>query len=504
MISRRNLIQAVPVAAAGALALSACGGSSSGGGEGGGSGSGGALTWMSMLHTPTTPEADGPVMSALAEHTGTEFEFQWVPDASKEEKINSALASSSVADITTLNQLAMPSIRSALSSGLFWEVEDFLADYPNLSQINPATIEGARLDGVLYGVPFQKPLARYGVLVRQDWLDRLGLDVPHTIEELGEVAKAFAEGDPTGTGASATGFIDRQESFAVGFRSLAGYFGAGDKFQLDDSGKIVPACTTEPWKEAMEWYRGAFERGLVNQEFVTVQKQNQQQAIAQDKGGIVVTGLFEAKNYMALAESINADTEVEWALINDMTYADVPRRIVSDTAGGMGGLMTFNSQSLKSEDDLKRALTLIDKLLDEPAFQLMTNGVEGTHFEKDADGAIEIIDQPLWEQQVQPYNSSRPSDLVEIYKSTNPYVNEANEKMAENDEYVVTNPAQSLTSATYDTQWATIEKALNDSYNTFMVGQTTMEDYEAAIEAVRSQGLDDIIAEYTEAYEAVN
>src|SRR5690625_5924315 len=75
----------------------------------------------------------------------------------------------------------------------------------------------------------------------------------------------------------------------------------------------------------MEWYRGAFERGLVNQEFVTVQKENQRQAIAQDKGGIVVTGLFEAKGYMALAESINADTEVEWALINDMTYADVPR-----------------------------------------------------------------------------------------------------------------------------------------------------------------------------------
>ena len=195
---------------------------------------------------------------------------------------------------------------------------------------------------------------------------------------------------------------------------------------------------------------------------------------------------------------------MEWALVNDMTYGDVPRRIVSDTAGGMGGLMAFNSQSLKDEDDLRRGLTLIDKLLDEPAFQLMTNGVEGTHYEVEDDGAITITDQPLWEQQVQPYNSSRPSDLVEIYKSTNPYVNEANEKMAENDEYVVTNPAQSLTSATYDTQWATIEKALNDSYNTFMVGQTTMEDYEAAIEAVRSQGLDDIIAEYTEAYEAVN
>ena len=74
--------------------------------------------------------------------------------------------------------------------------------------------------------------------------------------------------------------------------------------------------------------------------------------------------------------------------------------------------------------------------------------------------------------------------------------------MAENDEIRGHQPQSSPRH--YDTQWATIEKALNDGYNTFMVGQTTMEDYEAAIEAVRSQGLDDIIAEYTEAYEAVN
>ncbi|WP_193103589.1 extracellular solute-binding protein [Brachybacterium sp. FME24] len=500
MISRRNLLQSVPVAAAGALAVSACGSSGDSGGSGG---SNAPLTWMSMLHTPTTPDPDGSIMAALAEYTGTEFEFQWVPDASKEEKINAALASGSVADISTLNQLGMPSTRDALTSGMFWEVDDHLADYPNLAAINPDTLDGARLDGTLYGVPFQKPMARYGVLIRQDWLDRLGLEVPHTIEDLGEVAKAFAEGDPTGTGAGTTGFIDRQESFLVGFRSLAGYFGAGDKFQLDDAGKIVPACTTEAWKEAMQWYRGVFEAGGVNQEFVTVQKQNQQQAIAQDKGGIVVTGLFEAKNYVALAESINPDTEVKWTLINDITYADVPRRIVSDTGGGMGGLMAFNSQTLTSEADLGRALTLIDKLLDEPAFQLMTNGVEGTHFELDADGAVTIIDQPLWEQEVQPYSSSRPSDQVETYKSTDPYVNQANEMMTENAEFAITNPAQQLTSQTYDTQWATLEKALNDSYNTFMVGQSTLSDYEATIESLRSQGLDDIISEYTEAYDAL-
>lgn len=502
MISRRNLLQAAPVAAAGALALSACGGSSSGG-EGGGADS--PLTWMALLHTPTTPETSGPVQSGLTESLDQEFEIQWVPDASKEEKMNAALASGSVADVTSITNLTNSTIRSGVTSGLFWDVEPFLGEFENLKNIDPKVIEAARLDGVLYGVPFQKILARYGVLVRQDWLDALGLDVPHTIEDLGEVAKAFAAGDPTGTGAKVTGFIDREESFKVGFRSLAGYFGAGETFQLDEAaGKIIPACTSDAWKEAMEWYRGVYAAGGVNQEFITTQKQNQQQAIAQDKGGIVVTGLFEAKNYVALANDINPDSGVEWTLINDITYADVPRRIVSDTGGGMGGLFSISTQSVTSEDDLRRVLAFADGLMTEEAHNLMTNGIEGTHYEIDADGAVSITDQALWEQEVQPYSSSRLAENAFVYKSSDPYVNLANEMMAESAEYAITNPVQSLNSDTFNTEWATIEQGLNDTYNKFMMGAASMGDYEAAIESARGKGLDDIITEYTEAYEQFN
>src|SRR5690625_4902103 len=503
MINRRTLLSSAPAAAAGALALSACGGSGDSGGDEGGSG--GALSWMAMLHTPTTPDASGPVQSDLTEQTGQEFEIQWVPDASKEEKMNAALASGSVADITSVTNLDNSSIRSGVTSGLFWDVEPFLEEFDNLRGIDPKIIEAARLDGVLYGVPFQKPLARYGVLIRQDWLDALGLDVPHTIEDLGEVAKAFAEGDPTGTGESVTGFIDREESFKVGFRSLAGYFGAGETFQLDEAaGKIIPAFISDAWKEAMEWYQDIYAAGGVNQEFITTQKENQQQAIAQDKGGIVVTGLFEAKNYAALADSINPDSGVEWTLINDITYADVPRRIVSDTGGGMGGLFSISTQSVKSEDEVREVLAFADALMTEEVHNLMTNGIEGTHYEIDGDGAVEIIDEALWEQEIQPYSSSRLAENAFTYKSSNPYVNLANEMMEENAEYAVTNPVQSLNSETFNSQWATIEQGLNDVYNKFMMGQATMDDYEAAIENARGQGLDDIISEYTEAYEEFN
>lgn len=499
MISRRNVLSSVPVAAAGALALSSCGSTS--GSSGGGDD---PLTWMAMLHTPSTPDASGPVQKGLTDLLGTDFTMQWVPDASKEEKINAALASGSVADVTSITELNNSSIRSGVTSGLFWDVEPFLSEFDHLKGIDSTILDGARLDGVLYGVPFQKILARYGVLIRQDWLDELGLEVPHTIEDLGKVAKAFAEGDPTGTGKSVTGFIDREESFKVGFRSLAGYFGAGETFQLDDSGKIIPAIISDPWKEAMEWYRGVFEAGGVNQEFITTQKENQQQAIAQDKGGIVVTGLFEAKNYVALAESINPDTSVKWTLINDITFEDVPRRIVSDTGGGVGGLLALSTQTVKTEEDVRRVLGYADALMTEEAHGLMTNGIEGTHYEIDGDGAVTIIDQALWEQEVQPYSSSRLAENAFTYKSSDPYVNLANEMMEESSEYAITNPVQSLNSETFNSQWATIEQTIQDAYNNFMMGQASMADYESAIETVRSQGLDDIISEYTEAYEKFN
>src|SRR5690625_2338367 len=147
MINRRTLLSSVPAAAAGALALSACGGS--GGDSGGSSGGGGALTWMAMLHTPTTPDASGPVHSSLAELTGQDFDIQWVPDASKEEKMNAALASGSVPDITSVTNLDNSSIRAGVTSGLFWDVEPFLEEFENLKTIDPKIIEAARLDGVL-------------------------------------------------------------------------------------------------------------------------------------------------------------------------------------------------------------------------------------------------------------------------------------------------------------------------------------------------------------------
>lgn len=500
MRNHRRVAMAVAAVAVASLTMTACA-PSSGSDDTAESGPLEKVTWMTMLHTPTTPEAGGPIEAALQEHTGTEIEFQWVPDASKDEKINAVLASDTLADITSLTNIGNASVRKALSSGQFWDVEPYLKDFPNLAEIDEQTITSARVDGKLYGVPFQKPKARYGVLVRQDWLDNLGLEAPHTIDELTEVALAFTTDDPDGNGQDdTTGFIDRAESFKLGFRTLAGYFGAGNRFELGGNDEVVASFETDEFKQAMEWYRGLYEQGAVNNEFVTVQKQNQQDAIAQNKGGIVITGLFEAKNYMNLATSADPNTPMAWALINDMTFEDVPRRILSDTNGGFGGWLGISKSRIKSEEDLRAVLGFIDQLLDDEAFTLMTNGIEDTHYSLDADNVVTILDQDLWSQEVHPYASSRPSDNVIQFSSTTPYVDEANEKMNENAEFSVIDVALPLTSDVYDERWSIIEQGAIDAYNKYMVGQLDMAGYEDAVEALHEQGLTQVLDEFTASY----
>jgi putative aldouronate transport system substrate-binding protein len=187
-----------------------------------------------------------------------------------------------------------------------------------------------------------------------------------------------------------------------------------------------------------------------------------------------------------------------------MTYKDVPRRILTDTNGGFGGWLSFPKSNIKNEDELRVALGMIDKLLDEEAYGIMTNGIEDEHYEVDADGVITMLDQAAWERDVQPFASSRPSDTLVTYPNTDPYVNEGAALTSENDDYAITNVAQPLTSETFDARWTQVEQAAQDVYNKYIVGQIDMAGYEAAIDELLAGDLGKIQAEYTEAYRAVN
>ncbi|WP_334077383.1 extracellular solute-binding protein [Paenibacillus sanfengchensis] len=490
------------------LLLSACGGKGSGG-DGGeaktGAGDGKAamdstanITWINMLHTTSTPT--GKVQSMIEEKTNAKIKFSWIPDASKEERINTALASNSLADIVTLTILDNSSVRNALKSGMFWEVEPYLDEFPNLATISEDKRRSASIAGKLYGVPFQKDMARNGVIIRKDWLDKLGLSVPKTTDELMAVAKAFTEQDPDGNGVKDTvGFADRNDLIYGAFKTLGSYFGTPNNWKVDESGKLTPEFETEGYAKTMDFMKTLYDNGYINKDFAVTAKTDQQEAFAQGKAGIYVGALFDGKNLLNLSKGVQDGMEL--VLVNNITSTgNESDRAIWAGNNGIGGLLAFPKSEVKDEAELKRILKFVNDLMDEEIFALMTYGIEGVHYTVDADMAVTILDNDLWKQEVQPFASSRPKEPGYKIHDKDPLKVEASKLILENEKYAVLNPVYSLESETYTTMGSELQKIITDATYKYILGSLDMAGFKAEVEKWRKSGGDKIISEYEAAY----
>ncbi|WP_136604288.1 extracellular solute-binding protein [Paenibacillus dokdonensis] len=459
------------------------------------------ISWLNILHTASPPT--DTIIKKIEEKTNAEVKFSWVPDASKEERINTSLASDSLADIVTLTILDNSSVRNALKSGMFWEVESYLNEFPNLAKISQDTRTSASIGGKLYGVPFQKDLARNGVVIRKDWLDKLGLAIPKTTDELMAVAKAFTEQDPDGNGKKdTTGFMDRSDLIYGAFKTLSSYFGTPNNWKVSDDGKMTPEFDTEEYVQTMDYMKQLYDNGYINQDFAVTAKTDQQQKFAQGKAGIYVGALFDSKNLKNMAKGVQDNMEL--VLVNNITpTGNEADRAIWAANNGIGGLLAFPKSEVKDEAELKRVLKFVNDLMDDDMYSLLTYGIEGIHYSVDANDAATITNQDLWQQEVQPFASSRPNETGYKIHDADPLKAESDKLIKENAEHAVLNPAYSLESETYTTQGSELQKIITDATYKYILGKIKIDDFKAAVENWKKSGGSKIISEYEAAYQAV-
>ncbi|CAM3537512.1 extracellular solute-binding protein [Marinicrinis lubricantis] len=485
------------------MLLSACGSGNNGNSEASGNKEETpTITWLNMLHTPSPPT--DTVLNKIEEATGVNIEFSWIPDASKEERLNTSLASDSLADIVTITILDNASVRNALKAGVFWEIESYLDEFPNLAAISDDFRTSASIEGKLYGIPMQKQVARNGVVIRKDWLDKLGLPVPKTTDELMEVAKAFTEQDPDGNGVDdTTGFMDRSDLVYGAFKTLSSYFGTPSVWAVDEDGKVTPEFETEGYIKTMDYMKQLYESGYINQDFAVTAKTDQQQNFAQGKAGIYVGALFGSKNLRNLAKGVQDDMEL--VLVNDITSTgNESDRAIWSTTNGVGGLLAFPKSEVKDEEELRRVLKFVNDLMSEEVYALMTYGIEGVHYTLDENKAATIMDTDLWKQEVQPFAGSRPSELGYEIRENDPLKAEADRLIEENTKYAVLNPMFSLESPTFTAQGSELQKIITDATYKYILGRIDLDEFQGAVNNWRKSGGDKIIEEYEAAYKQVN
>ncbi len=155
-----------------------------------------------------------------------------------------------------------------------------------------------RSDGEIYAV-FNKFEQGTLPIVRKDWMEKLGIADPTTLDEYYQMLKAFKTQDPDGNG------IDDTYGLAIGYTlydstAIFGAYGLMRGFQKDSNGNLYAPWATKTAIPVYEWFRKLYKEGILEPNFITNKSSNFRNLFMTNKAGMTLywaawVGLFNQK-----------------------------------------------------------------------------------------------------------------------------------------------------------------------------------------------------------------
>lgn len=266
---------------------------------------------------------DNRALQYIEDTLNMDITFSWVvPSDSYSDKLNLSIASGDIPDVMIvdaqqLEQLAAADAIEDLTPYIEkYANTDILANY---EQTGGVALEAATIDGRIMGIPNVQPQADAPILafVRKDWLDKLNLPEPKTVDDIEMIARAFIEQDPDGNGADdtygLTGTLNPVQvpSNLHGFDAIFNAYGSFPTlFYRDESGEIVYGSVQPETKDALarlaQWYKD----GLIDPEFATKDTGKSNEIIAGGRGGIMMGPWWIP--WWPLNDSVTNDPNADW------------------------------------------------------------------------------------------------------------------------------------------------------------------------------------------------
>ena len=194
-------------------------------------------------------------------------------------------------------------IADMIESGRAKDITDDIEQYmpERLKEIYdqyPATFYPVTKDGRIYGIACSPHLTEGQVMIiRQDWLDNLGLEAPTNMDEFEAVIKAFTEDDPDGNGQKDTyGFTySGSDLYNTGwvadpvtlFSAYSGTHYPGS-WQEDEDGNLMYGSIHEGNKKALERMAEWHKNGWMFQEAAATGAWDAMGQFTEGKAGIFI------------------------------------------------------------------------------------------------------------------------------------------------------------------------------------------------------------------------
>ncbi|MDI4645151.1 extracellular solute-binding protein [Cohnella hashimotonis] len=453
-----------------------------------------SLSMMNIFYSTEPPKQDNEILKKIEEYTNTDLDITWVPSTAYEDKLNVTVASGQLPQTLLVTNNKLTSIVNSIRSGMFWEVGPYLKDYPNLSQMNEKVLDNISIDGKVYGIYRYRALARYGVIIRKDWLDRLGLKEPTTVDELYKVAKAFTQNDPDGNGKNDTYGVAEEKSIGI-LNQFALYLGAPNNWGEKD-GKLQPAFMYPEYKQALQLVKKMYDEKLITQDFAVANRADQ---INQQKAGIYFSVIDDAAYKHEDLYKLNSSANID--ILQPIT-GPLGTRVLATT--GYNGTFMFPKTSVKSEEELKRILGFFDKLADEPMQNLLGWGIEGKHYTLSNDKPVRTEEQTqLDSSEINPLRQLVWDDGAKKMSGENPpIVQKFSDLLKANEQYAITDQANPYLSDTQTEKGSELVKIIDEAKTKYIMGAIDDKGWDSAVQNWLNGGGQKIIEEYTAAYQS--
>ncbi|MCF2941297.1 ABC transporter substrate-binding protein [Paenibacillus alkaliterrae] len=244
------------------------------------------MTQSSPL-APADPN-DKLIFKRMEEATGIHINWKNYTHDIFAEKRNLALATGELPDAIFDAALGDYDLLKLAKDGTIIPLNDIIDNHmPNLKKVLEQAPHYRSMitapDGNIYSLPWIEELGEGKESIHSvnnmpwinvEWLNKLGLEMPKTTEELKQVLIAFKTQDPNGNGIAdeiPVSFIHSDGGNEdIGF--LAGSFGLGynwDYTLVSDDGKVMFAPTDSGYKEAVKYFHELNAEGLIDVEAFT-------------------------------------------------------------------------------------------------------------------------------------------------------------------------------------------------------------------------------------------
>ena len=311
--------------------------------------------------------------------------------------VSDAISSESAAYSTMLAAGELPEIiatsalnlRDLAADGGLIALDDLIEEHaPNLKvffeQYPEARKYAGNGDGKIYFIPtsisgMEKAPSNV-FFIRQDWLDKLGLKTPTTIQEYHDVLLAFKTQDPNGNGkADEIPYFARAKSVAT----LVELFGIQSTHTVDRNGNYAYGPAREEYKTAMKELAKWYKEGLIDPEIFT-RNSPREQLFGQNLAGATI-------DWIQSTTAFN-DT-LKDAVPGFNLVAMIPPKNVYGEAKTLSAQSEFNGRGWgisahAKKEDLIDLIKYFDFWMSEEGRDLTSYGVEGDTYTKDKDGNI--------------------------------------------------------------------------------------------------------------------